>query len=61
VDVTADTYVAAGASGKLGTSFDGINWAQRTSSFGLSNINGLYVTTVLGLAVGNSGKIAYAV
>jgi hypothetical protein len=54
-------FVAAGASGKLATSFDGIYWDQRISSFGSSTINDLYVTDNLGLAVGNSGKIAYSI
>jgi hypothetical protein len=52
--------VAAGASGKLATSFDGISWDQRISSFGSSAINDLYLTNTFGLAVGNSGKIAYS-
>ena len=34
-------WVAAGASGMLATSPDGINWTQRTSSFGTKYIYAL--------------------
>jgi hypothetical protein len=53
-------YVAAGSGGKLATSVDTTSWTQRVSSFGLTNINGIYATDNLAIAVGNAGKIAFS-
>jgi len=53
-------FVAAGAVGKLATSYAGASWDQRTSSFGSSTINSILVTEDRAVAVGNAGKIAYS-
>ncbi len=53
-------YLAGGTAGKLATSTDSISWVQRNSGFSTSNINDVYLDDSLGIAVGNSGKIAYA-
>jgi hypothetical protein len=55
------TYLAGGATGKLATSFDGNAWIQRVSSFGTSNINGVFIDNDTALAVGAAGKLAYSV
>lgn len=54
-------FLAAGAAGKLATSFDKYVWVQRTSQFGSSGINDLYVGNNVAIAVGNSGKISYSI
>lgn len=54
-------FTAAGAVGKLGTSFDKIIWTQRPSEFGSSAINDIYVGPDAAIAVGNSGKISYSI
>lgn len=56
-----DPYVAAGAAGKLSTSFDKFVWVQRVSQFGSSGINDVYVGPNTAIAVGNSGKISYSI
>jgi hypothetical protein len=62
VSVSQDgTYLAGGATGKLATSFDGNAWIQRVSSFGTSNINGVFIDNDTALAVGAAGKLAYSV
>lgn len=53
-------FVAAGAIGKLATSYVGSSWDQRTSSFGSSTINSILVLEDKAIAVGNAGKIAYS-
>jgi hypothetical protein len=53
--------LAGGATGKLATSFDGNAWIQRVSSFGTSNINGVFIDNDTALAVGAAGKLAYSV
>jgi hypothetical protein len=56
-----DPFVAAGAAGKIATSFDKFVWVQRVSQFGSSGINDLYVGPNTAIAVGNSGKISYSI
>ena len=56
-----DPYLAAGAAGKIATSFDKFVWVQRVSQFGSSGVNDLYVGTNTAIAVGNSGKISYSI
>jgi len=55
-----ETFAAAGALGRLATSFDRQGWTQRTSTFGSTTINDIYLREQFGVAVGNSGKIAYS-
>jgi hypothetical protein len=56
-----DPFLAAGAAGRLATSFDKFVWVQRVSQFGSSGINDLYVGPNIAIAVGNSGKISYSI
>jgi hypothetical protein len=61
VDATTEVYVAAGALGKLGTSYDANIWSQRNATFATNNINGVYIDNrAVAVAVGNSGRIAYS-
>ncbi len=55
---SASLWIAAGGSGKLATSIDGLSWTQRTSSFSTTFINGLYASSSLIVAVGFDGKLA---
>jgi hypothetical protein len=45
----------------LATSFDGIGWVIRPSSFGTSTINSIHIGLTRSVAVGDSGKISFSV
>jgi hypothetical protein len=45
----------------LATSFDGIGWVIRPSSFGTSTINSIHISLSRSVAVGDSGKISFSV
>jgi len=51
-------YIAAGTSGKLATSPDGITWTSRTSGFGGDDIYGICYGNGLYVVVGKLGKLA---
>jgi len=51
-------FIAAGGSGRLITSPDGITWTARTSSFGATFINAITYGEGLYVAVGFDGKLA---
>lgn len=53
-------YVAAGDTGKLATSPDGITWTQRTSSFGTTRILNVDYGDGYWVAGGDSAKVAYS-
>jgi hypothetical protein len=53
----SDLYVAAGSTGKLSTSPDGITWTSRTSGFGTNNISAVAFGNGLWVAVGQNGTI----
>lgn len=50
-------YVAAGTSGYLATSPDGITWTSRTSGFGANTINKVIFANSIWVAVGANGTI----
>ena len=51
-------WVAAGASGLLATSPDGITWTQQTSSFATTTIRAVAYDGSQWVAAGTSGKLA---
>jgi photosystem II stability/assembly factor-like uncharacterized protein len=57
----ADGYLAAGSAGKIATSSpQASSWKQRASGLGLTNINDVYYSDTIGIAVANSGRIIYS-
>lgn len=62
VDFNGGGYLAGGSAGKLATSnIDGLTWTQRSSGLGLTNINDVFYSETVGIAVADSGKIIYSV